>query len=790
MAREDAAKTGVYERSPADLPPGDTGSSDAVATTIEEESAANDDWLMRQARDIYSQSTTYIQTNIEQGWARNLAHFGSRHAAGSKFASKGYKRARVFRPKTRASVKNHEATTARAMFSTANLINIAPQNPQDERQVASAVVTQAVLQHRLETRMPWYLTVVGAFQDTKVYGLCVGYQYWHYRARNLPSGAREVLQDQLCCDLVKPENFRFDPAADWRDPANTSSYIIMEKELRLNQVKAMMRKNGGPWRDHSDAELVSYSSSRGKDKQTERAREGNRTTPSEQITVSGLELISLRLYVINIIGEDWVFWTVGGDLMMTDPRPLQAEYPHLRKGERPFVIGYSTVEAHKNYPESDVGQAAPIQREINAIASQRVDNVDLVLQKRYFIKRGAQTDLHSLARNIPGGAVFTNDPEKDVQVIPTQDVTGSSYREQQVLDTEMDELLGGYSAAKNAGQSRPASQGVSNQASSGASAIQDYGVQTFRETWIQPVLQQMVRLIQMYETDDKLIALAANQARLSMRFGVDDPTDAILLDDLILRVDMGGGILDPMVRGREDRLRGGTGCETAGHGRANQGRADRAGDFRRAGVSGRDVVLHDRRRVRGACRGQPAAAKRPGTEAEGTGHTAGRQPPAPRAGAAEAGTGTPGERTRYGLVRAAGDSDSTDQVPDRTDEQQVFEGRVRGTRGNLPPTRYPGRPNDARHDGREPHGAAASGPATGCANKRMNYDAFISEWPDGMILTHRAEQQVHRGLAKQIGTVHEEGVHYYGLRKEGGRLVMDGPLELSNGRLKIRDGID
>ena len=554
----------VYSRTSADLPPGDGPAADSSASPsagidvgdrgesqLQEDSAANDTWLLAQADNIYRQSTDYLQANIEQGWAQNLAHFNSRHAVSSKFSSSKYRRSKVFRPKTRASIKSQESSLATAMFSTTNLINVAPQNSQDERQQASAVIAKALLQHRLESRMPWFLTSEGAFQDTKIYGVCISYQYWHYLARqNERSGANEVVQDELCCDLIEPENFRFDPHCDWRDPANKSPFLIMLKYLRVDQVQDMMEKRGGPWRDFSAAELLAAGSeSRKREQQTQQAREGDRTTASDMIiNVQGMELVQLRMNIIRIRGEDWVFWTGGSMLMLSDPKPLTDEYPHLRVGERPFVVGYSSIEAHKNYPESDAGQAAPLQQEINSIASQRIDNVDLVLQKRYFIKRGSQTDVHALARNIPGGAVFMSDPETDVKVVSTPDVTGSAYREHQVLDQEFDDLIGGFSPARNAGQSQPASSGAMAQASASAVAVQDYGIKTFIETWVEPVLRQLVRLEQMYETDENIITLAANQAKLFQKFGIDDASDALLLDELILRVDVGGGNLDPLMR--------------------------------------------------------------------------------------------------------------------------------------------------------------------------------------------------------------------------------------------------
>src|SRR5690606_10318347 len=144
-------------------------------------------------------------------------------------------------------------------------------------------------------------------------------------------------------------------------------------------------------------------------------------------------------------GEDIAYWTLGTDLLLTEPRLLRELYPWLREGERPFVIGTSTIETHRNYPDGDVGQGAPLQEELNAVVNQRMDNVKLVLNKRYHVRRGSQTDLDALMRNVPGGGVMMNDPEKDVKVISTEDVTASSYQEQDRIMLEFDNLVGSMS---------------------------------------------------------------------------------------------------------------------------------------------------------------------------------------------------------------------------------------------------------------------------------------------------------------------------------------------------------
>lgn len=565
-----------YGRSSADLPPSEEFGApvDEKVNISYEGSITRDDGtfdeeaLVRRASAIFTQSTDYMDANISAEWERALAHFNSKHSADSKYLRNDYRRSKIFRPKTRANVKNQEAGLATAMFSTTGLVNVEPQNPSDQNQIGAAALIKELMQYRLEQRMPWALTVQGAYQDTKVYGICVSHQYWSLRQKEFetpvtdhlgqpvldeagnPAREKEVdiEEDELRCDLVPPENFRFDPMADWRDVATTSSFIVLVRPMRVVDVEAMMKSNGGQWMDRPREAVVSAGMNSGD--RVRSAREGyERTDASDSMAVDGLTTVWAHMNIVREGTEDWVFWTLGTELLMTEPRRLMDMEPWLRKGERPFVIGMSSVETHRTYPAGDVLQMATLQQEINEVANQRIDNVRLVLNKRYFIRRGAQVNIESLMRNVPGGAVQMSDTEKDVKEVATPDVTGSAYREHEALAMEMDELAGGFDAQKMA--SDGGTPGGIARAGAVASAVRDYGVWLFVSTWVQPVLRQLMRLEQTYEADETIVALAANRANLPRFDGSE--TDDLLSQELYLRVDAGIGTLDPIRK--VDRLR-------------------------------------------------------------------------------------------------------------------------------------------------------------------------------------------------------------------------------------------
>jgi len=135
-------------------------------------------WLSR-AQQVYTDSTDYYQSSLFKNWRASIAHFRSRHADGSKYTQDAYKhRSKVFRPKPRAAVRSLEATAATALFTNDDLIDISGLDPNNEQQTQAARLHQALLQHRLDTTIPWFQTAIGAYQDTHVYGVCISRQYW------------------------------------------------------------------------------------------------------------------------------------------------------------------------------------------------------------------------------------------------------------------------------------------------------------------------------------------------------------------------------------------------------------------------------------------------------------------------------------------------------------------------------------------------------------------------------------------------------------------------------------
>lgn len=524
-------------------------------------------------RNAWRASASFIDTNLRRVWENNLRAFQSQHPGGSKYYGSDYKhRSKVYRPKTRATVRKLEAAAAAAFFSTMDVISVKAQNDNDPRQKASALINKELLQHYLMNDCHWFLTCMGAWQDGQVQGICISRQTWKYETRveRVDSVARQddqgmpvidadtgmpvidevpvtkVVKDHPWIDPIPPENLRVDPGADWRDPINSSPFLQVLWPMYAVDVKARTKEGnhpGGRWNEVTDEQLATARQS--DMDSTRRTREQDRTDSKELETgVKDFDTVWVIENWMRVDGEDWHYFTLMTNHMLSEPTPAREVYPHA---PRPVTMGLGSIEAHKVYPSSKVEQIGPLQQEANDVANQRLDNVKLAMNARYFVRRGKQVDLQALLRSVPGGATLMNDPKTDVIVHRAPDVTSSSYAEQDRLNVDFDELAGSFSAGSvQSNRQLNETVGGLNILSQGSNAITEYDLRIFSETWVEPTLRQLMKLVQRYVTDETLIGIAAEKAKLYQRFGINQVDDAILEQELTTTVNVGIGSTDPM----------------------------------------------------------------------------------------------------------------------------------------------------------------------------------------------------------------------------------------------------
>lgn len=523
------------------------------------------DWL-KIASESYQSSTSYFDANYRKNIEDSIRMFNSEHPQGSKYLSEDYKhRSRLFRPKSRSIVRKNEAILASAFFSNMDIVDVQPLDESDPVQLASAQINKNLLQYRLTKTIPWFQTIIGALQSAQVVGVVCSYQSWKYREkvtkREIDTGFVDyegnpviesvedvkIIDDRPDVELLPIENCRFDPSASWIDPVNTSPYFIRMIPMYVQDVKSLMesedRKTGMPkFKKLSDDE-ISAAVNNLQDSTRQQREEGREDSKQGSKPVREFEIVWVHENFVRMGDEEYVYFTLMTEHMLTDPKPLEEVYFH---GERPIVMGVSVIEAHKVMPDGVIALGKDLQKEANEIVNQRLDNVKLVLNKRWFVQRGKQVDLRSLVRNVPGSITLMNNVDQDVREVNFPDVTSSSYAEQDRVNVDYDELTGNFSAG-SVQTNRQMNETVGGMGilASGANQMSEYLIRTFTETWVEPVLRQLIKLEQKYETDAKILALAGKKAEVYQKYGIDQITDELLNQELTTTVNVGMGATDP-----------------------------------------------------------------------------------------------------------------------------------------------------------------------------------------------------------------------------------------------------
>lgn len=534
-------------------------------------------WL-DMARNCYDSAIDYVQSAHRDDWERNVNMFHNQHPSGSKYNSDAFKRrSRLFRPKIRSVVRKNEAATAQAFFATEDVVNIAPQDDNDQAQLASAGVMQEILNYRLTKTIPWFRIVVGSRQTADIYGICAAKVWWKYRAVDdgedvvtdeygipmlgedgapMTQPRSTVVEDEPCIEPIEPENILFDPGCDWLDPVNTSPYLIIRRPMFAIDVKRMMQddddKTGqDAWKKLDDATLRLGRELDENNLDDAREKYDGHDRYERDHPVDDYEIVWVHENFIKRDDGDYQYFTLSTHALLTDPKPVEEVYFHC-KGDRPVVVGYSNIEAFRPYPSSRVEVLAPLQQEANDLANLRMDALKFSLTPMVKVRRGQKALIPALTNRSPGKVLTMDNPESDVIEMAPPAVNPQAWAEQDRINVDFDELAGNFSVSSvQTNRSLNETVGGMEMVSGQANALVEYDLRVFTETFIEPVLRQLVKLEQAYETDTVVLGLAAEKAQLWQRYGIDQITDELLQGSLTVTVNVGIGATDPIMQLRK-----------------------------------------------------------------------------------------------------------------------------------------------------------------------------------------------------------------------------------------------
>jgi hypothetical protein len=396
------------------------------------------------------------------------------------------------------------------------------------------------------------------------FGICLSKQAWKLEFRKETKTTMEVSPetgmptkvitdeytpfiDRPNVDLIPPENFTIDPAADWTDPVQSAAYIIIKWPMQIDDVRTRQDSPVNPWNEVSDGLLEAAVEESNDASAIRSARESGQDRLKSVNTNKTFRLVWVWEVYMRIGGQDYTFMSLSDKAFLTDPRPVKDVYPE-QGGERPLVLGYGTLEAHRIFPMSSVESWQMMQIEINDLINLSLDAIKQNVMPVSKVRRGRQIDLDQVKKRASGSSIMVSQPD-DVTWERPPDIPQSVPMFMRDIELEMDDLAGQFNAQSvehNNAVSR--TLGGLKLVSGSASTVQEMDIRVWIETWCNPVLAQLVRLEQHYEHDAIILGLCGDRAELWSKHGVDQINDDLMANEVTIRVNIGLGMGDPQAR--------------------------------------------------------------------------------------------------------------------------------------------------------------------------------------------------------------------------------------------------
>lgn len=535
-----------------------------------------------------SVSKDYQVRSVDRSLAKAYRAWQNTHAEGSKYLGSAFRgRSRLFVPKTRSAVRKNLAQAAGALFSTEDVTSITATYEDDPQQRATASVIKADLEYRLSRTsprhgMPWFQISMGAALDSQLTGICISKQYWEYE--EVETGETRVVQhpmvdpetgmpmmgvsgmplvmefdepvmrvtkDRPMSELIAIENVSLDPAAPWHSPIQLGRWFRARYPMGISDVRAMLasadKRGNTTWLPDISDSLLRKGRLDDERAGQRRVREGGGDHYEDAGNAgSEMDIVWVDENFVRVGGRDWHFWSIGRHGFLSIVQETHEAYPEFG-GERPYVMGVAQLDTHRVFPQSPVETWQPLQMELNDITNLRLDTLKRSIAPLAIARRGKNVDLQALQRRGQPETVLMVDSMDDVTFANSPPPNGAAFQEASIANSNFDELAGVFSTS-SVQQSRQLNETVGGMSlmSRAANSVSEFDLRIWIETWVEPVLRQLAHLVRYHESDEKVLAIAGQQARVWQRYKYMPTLEDYDQTEVTVRVNAGIGSADPI----------------------------------------------------------------------------------------------------------------------------------------------------------------------------------------------------------------------------------------------------
>lgn len=313
--------------------------------------------------------------------------------------------------------------------------------PVEEGDVITAQILNSLIKYDWR-RADMFPKLVMFVKSMLIFGTAFGRTYWDFREKEKSRMVAKEVNGRMMWTPTNKEKIKvtefdgpnFEPLNIYDcfpDPNATSKddmrWFIFRTFRTLKELKAMNDLRGESYyknldklegfvKDQADKD---YRPNAGSEPSYMQYREHRRTMLSTQ-ELKGKDNSNPDIVVLRRFTRDgWCDIVPEYNLVIRE-----VENPYF-DGEIPIIIGVDYPYPGELYGMGEIEPIDRIQRAINAVLNQRLDNVQLVLRNMWKVRRGANVDLGALV-SAPGNVIQMDDLTA-LEAIIVPDVTGSTF---------------------------------------------------------------------------------------------------------------------------------------------------------------------------------------------------------------------------------------------------------------------------------------------------------------------------------------------------------------------------
>lgn len=422
--------------------------------------------------------------------------------------------ANLFIPYTFSAIESVVPRLISTMFASRPFIGVLPVN---EESVDKAKMHEKLLDYQLTQRINTIELASMWIKEALMYGTSHIKPVWRYEIRNVKQkvpvtsilgvSMESKYQDTEIVAYDDPHVEHIDIWDIYVDPDATSvddAEYVVHRVFRTKEHIKRMAQNG----IYKNIEKIGNSFS---------PTSSDEIGSEERMSSIGLSKSPKQQDKIELLE----YWTDERIIVVANRSAIIRNEPNpFWHGKKPFIRIVDHPVPHEYYGIGEIEPIEYLQYELNDTRNQRMDNVNLVLNRMWKVLRGADIVPDQLISR-PGGFIEVDDMG-DIEEVKFTDVTSSSYKEEEEIKRDIDRTVGVFDYARGETTDRRETATTASILSNAANERFKLKVQLMEDMGLRRLGLMLIQLNQQFIDSERVIRVVGDDG---VNFEILSPED-------------------------------------------------------------------------------------------------------------------------------------------------------------------------------------------------------------------------------------------------------------------------